>query len=287
MRSAFIATIAALAALALPGPARAACPSDEAVARLAEAQVSGGTAPAYTGLSMADGECARRKLIQLLTARWGAPIGYKAAATGEAVQRNFGLTAPVWGALFADAVSLRDGAEVEIGPALQGVAVESDLLVRVRDEGINTAGRDHVAILRHLDQVIPYIELPRRGVSGQLDGPGLVAINASSRLGVVGAPIPVEATEDFAARLARMTVAFGDGTRELAREQGSALMGHPLNVIPWLVEDMAREGLRLRAGDIVSLGGFAPSVPAQPGRTYTLRYEGLGPAPVAVSVRFR
>ncbi|MBD0273722.1 MAG: fumarylacetoacetate hydrolase, partial [Acetobacteraceae bacterium] len=259
----------------------------EAVARVAEAQLGAASAGAFTGLSMADAECARGKLIALHTARLGPPIGYKAAATGAAAQRNFGLAAPVWGALFADAVGLRDGAEVALGPALSGLGVEADLLVRVRDEGINGAGRDPVAVLRHLDQVIPYIELPKRGVGGALDGPGLVAINASARLGVVGAPIPVEATEGFAARLADMTVVFADDTRELAREPGRALMGHPLNVIPWLVEDLARAGLRLKAGDIVSLGGFAPSIPAQPGRTYTLRYEGLAAEPVSVAVAVR
>ena len=73
--------------------------------------------------------------------------------------------------------------------------VESDLLVRVRDEGINDAGNDHVAILRHLDQVIPFIELPDLVMPpGKLDGPNLLAINVGARLGVSGAPIPVRAT---------------------------------------------------------------------------------------------
>jgi 2-keto-4-pentenoate hydratase len=199
----------------------------------------------------------------------------------------FGLSGPVYGVMFESTVSLRDGAELALAPPVPDVGVEADLLVRVRDEAINEAGRDHVALLRHLDQVIPYIELPRRGVSGTLDGPGLVAVNVAARLGVVGTPIPARAEADFAARLGAMTVVFSDDTRELARAQGSALLGHPLNVIPWLVGDLARSGRRLRAGDIVSLGGFAPSVPAQPGRTYTLRYEGLLEQPVSVSVRVR
>jgi 2-keto-4-pentenoate hydratase len=265
--------------------ARAACLSDEEVARLAEALVAGRPVPAPAGLSMADAECTRDKLVPLLARHWGRPIGYKAGATGAAVQRLFGLSGPVYGVMFESTISLRDGAELTLAPPVPNVGVEADLLVRVRDDGINEAGRDHVAILRHLDQVIPYIEMPRTGVSGALDGPGLVAINVAARLGVVGAPIPVRADADFAGRLGTMVVVFADDTRELARAQGSALLGHPLNVIPWLVGDLARGGQRLRAGDIVSLGGFAPSVPAQSGRTYTLRYEGLLDRPVSVSVR--
>ncbi len=275
-------------ALLPPGlSARAACLSDEEVGRLAEALVSGNPIPAPAGMSMADAECTRDKLVPLLARHWGRPIGYKAGATGAATQRNFGLSGPVYGVMFESTVSLRDGAELALAPPVPNINVEADLLVRVRDEGVNTAGPDHVAILRHLEQVIPFIEMPRGGVSGRLDGPGLVASNVSARLGVVGTPLPARADAEFAARLGGMTVVFGDDTREIARAQGTALLDHPLNVIPWLVGDLARSGKRLQAGDIVSLGGFAPSVPAQAGRTYTLRYEGLAEQPINVSVRIR
>ena len=69
---------------------------------------------------------------------------------------------------------------------------------------------------------------------------------------------------------------------------GSALLGHPLNVLPWLAQDLASRGQRLRAGDLVSLGGFSPALPVEAGRTYVVRYEGLVPGQsVAVSVRAR
>lgn len=275
-----------LAAL-LASPARAACPDDATVARTAAALIAGTPAEPYAELSMADAECARGKLVPLLAREWGRPIGYKAGATGAAVQRLFGLSGPVHGVMFASSTGLEDGAELALTPALAGIGVEADLLVRVRDDGINAAGRDHLAILRHLDQVIPYIELPRVGLAGPVDGPKLVAVNVAARLGVVGRPIPVEASPEFVARLASMTVVMADDTRELARAPGSNLLGHPLNVIPWLVEDLARGGVRLQAGDIVSLGGFAPSVPAAAGRRYTLRYEGLLAEPIAVGFRTR
>lgn len=112
-------------------------------------------------------------------------------------------------------------------------------------------------------------------------------MNVAARLGVVGRPFAPEVSDAFVQRLGAMTVVLSDDTREIARAPGTALLGHPLDVIPWLVEDLARSGLRLRAGDMVSLGGFAPSVPSQPGRRYTLRYEGLAAEPVTVSVRVR
>jgi 2-keto-4-pentenoate hydratase len=271
----------------VPALAQAACPPDAAVAAYAEGLISGRPNEPFTGLSLDDAACARDKLTPLLARAWGAPVGYKAGATGQAVQQRYALPGPVWGVMFERTLSLHDGAEVVLTPEIAGIGVEPDLLVRVRDDGINTAGRDHVEILRHLDQVIPFIELPRGGTTRAPDGPGLVAGNVSARLGVMGAPLPVPATAEFAARLGAMTVTFGDDTKEIAHAQGSALLGHPLNVIPWLVEDLARSGRKLKAGDIVSLGGFAGSVPAQAGRTYTQRYAGMADQPVTVSVRFR
>jgi 2-keto-4-pentenoate hydratase len=283
MRRLLLACVFALPALA----AQAACPPDAAVAAYAEGLISGQKVEPFTGLTMEDAACARDKLIPLLARAWGAPVGYKAGATGQAVQQRYALPGPVWGVMFERTLSLHDGAEVALTPEIAGIGVEADLLVRVRDDGINTAGRDHVEILRHLDQVIPFIELPRGGTTRAPDGPGLVAGNVSARLGVMGAPLPVPATAEFAARLGAMNVFLSDDTQEIAHAQGSALLGHPLNVIPWLVEDLARSGRKLKAGDIVSLGGFAASVPPQAGRTYTVRYAGMADLPVTVSVRFR
>ena len=288
MRPTLRAVALALPVLCAAGSgASAACPPDAAVAAYAEALVSGRPTEPMAGLSLDDAACARDKLVPILARSWGAPAGYKAAATGEGVQKLYGLPGPVWGVVFERTLSLRSGAEVPLSEELRGLAVEADLLVRIKDAGIADAGADHVAILRHLDQVIPLIELPRAGTSRRPDGPGLVAGNSAARLGVLGAAIPVEATAGFAARLGTMSVALADDGREIARAPGTALLGHPLNVLPWLAADLARSGRALKAGDIVSLGGFAPSVPAEAGHRYELRYDGLAEQPITVSVRIR
>src|SRR3712207_8933225 len=84
---------------------------------------------------------------------------------------------------------------------------------------------------------------------------------------VSGEPIPMRADAEFAAGLGTMTVTMTDDTgKELARAPGTALLGHPLNVLPWLAEDLAKRGKKLQACDIVSLGGFSPALPAEAGR---------------------
>jgi 2-keto-4-pentenoate hydratase len=288
-----LAAAAALTMLAAAPPraAQAACPPDEAVEGMARRLMDKQPGEPLAGMTgLPDGQCAQDKLVAILAQRWGRPVGYKVGLTNPTAQQRFGVSHPITGTIFESTLRARDGAEV---PARFGAvpAVEADLLVRVRDEGINQA-RTHAEVLRHIDQVIPFIELPDLVMPpGRLDGPNLLAINVGARLGVVGTPIPVEGDGgDLAQRLGSMTVVMLDDTgKELARAPGTALLGHPLNVLPWLAEDLAKRGRRLRAGEIVSLGGFSPALPVEAGRTYTVRYEGLRPdgQPATVSVRMR
>jgi 2-keto-4-pentenoate hydratase len=84
-----------------------------------------------------------------------------------------------------------------------------------------------------------------------------------------------------------MTVVLRDQDgKELGRAPGAAILGHPLNAVVWLAEDLAKSGGRLRAGDILSLGSFTAPMPPKAGTTVTVTYEGL-PGNPSVSVRFK
>ena len=78
-----------------------------------------------------------------------------------------------------------------------------------------------------------------------------------------------------------------DKGEELLRTKGSALMGNPLNVVLWLVENLRQHGMELRAGDLISLGRMGGFGQPQAGSTITLRYEGLPGGSSDVSVSFR
>jgi len=281
-----IATAALLAAFLAPSAADAACPDEAAVEALSRSILASQPAQPLAGMTgLADGVCAQERLVRALVPQLGRPVGYKVGLTNPAAQQSFGVPHPLTGVIYESTVRLRSGAEVPANFAAVP-RVEADLLVRIRDESINDA-RTPLEVLRALDQVIPFIELPDLVLAQGMNGPNLLAINVGARLGVVGEAIPVEATEAFAARLAAMVVTLHADERELARAPGSALLGHPLLVLPWLAQDLASRGQRLRAGELISLGGFSPALPVEAGRTYVVRYEGLLPQTVSVSVRVR
>ncbi|WP_431271892.1 hypothetical protein [Dankookia sp. P2] len=77
-------------ALLAPFAASAACPDDAALARMAAALTGGQPAEPFPGLSMADAECARDKLVPLLAPAFGPPVGYK---VGLATPRRSSATA--------------------------------------------------------------------------------------------------------------------------------------------------------------------------------------------------
>jgi 2-keto-4-pentenoate hydratase len=272
-------------ALLLATPALAECPPQATMAVRAAKFLAREPLPAMPGLSLADAACAQRHLVAALAPTLGPVVGWKAGLTNEAVQRAFGVSHPVRGALL-ERMLLPDGASV---PAAFGTAprFESDLLLRVGSAAINDATSIE-DVARHIDAVIPFIELPDLVLApGQrFDGGTMLAINVGARLGVAGAPIAF--TPAMADRLAGMTVTLSDDTgRQIASTEGRALMGHPLAVVVWLVADMRAAGERLAPGQVISLGSFSPLTAPEAGRTITATYTGLAAAPVAVRVSFR
>jgi 2-keto-4-pentenoate hydratase len=283
--TAWIRWLAWSAIAACSGAAQAACLGDAEVQALMNAYVARQPALNPEGLSTADGECSRAKLLKRLDASFGAPVGYKAGLTNPAVQKRFNHDAPVWGALYAPML-LKNGAVVDAAFGARPL-FEADLLVRVASAEVNQA-RTPMEVLAAIDQVIPFIELPDLVVQApsKLNGPAIAAINVGARLGVVGTPIAVQRTVAFADALRDMvSVVTADGV-ELDRGKGSDVLEHPLNAVVWLAKDLAREGRAMKAGDLISLGSFSKLLPPKAGMAVSVQYLGLPGDPV-VNLSFK
>jgi 2-keto-4-pentenoate hydratase len=265
--------------------AQAACLSDAEVTRLMASLQVRRQVDTPEGLSAADAACTRAKFNASLEAAHGRPVGYKAGLTNPAVQKRFQATAPVWGALYAPML-LKDGAIVD--PAFGARPLfEADLLVRVSNVRINQA-RNVEDVLQSIDQVIPFIELPDLMVDtpAKINGNVLAAVNVGARYGVVGTPIPVQRTAEFSQALRDMQVVVSGNGAELDRGRGSDVLEHPLNAVVWLAQALQADGVKLKVGDVLSLGSFSKLMPPKPGLAVQVRYNGL-PGNPAVQVQFR
>jgi 2-keto-4-pentenoate hydratase len=280
----------AVTTVILPTTALANCMSDAQVQDLFNNYIAKTPATNPEGLSEADGDCSRTKLNALMAQRGMTLVGYKAGLTNPAVQKRFNYDKPVWGKLY-DNMLLKDGAEVDAAFGARPL-FEADMLVRVKSDAINSATTP-MEVLLAIDQIIPFIELPDLVVQAppKLNGPAINAINVGARLGVVGQPIAVPTTraERYAMleALRDMTVVLADGNgATLGQGKGGDILEHPLNAVVWLAKALAKEGLKMKPGELISLGSFSPLLQPKAGMKVSVTYNGLpGAKPVQVSFK--
>ena len=58
--------------------------------------------------------------------------------------------------------------------------------------------------------------------------------------------------------------------------KGSAVLGHPLNVVAWLADELPRFGRQLQAGDYITTGVCTDVFEAAAGQTVTADFGPLG-----------
>ena len=122
--------------------------------------------------------------------------------------------------------------------------VEADLIAVIGDAGINQA-RTPAEVLAHLSALRPFIELADLALppDQKPTAESIAAVNVGARLGVLGEPIAID--PGIVERLATMKVSLADGTgKVLAEAPGAAILGHPLNAVIWLAQDLAHGARR-------------------------------------------
>jgi 2-keto-4-pentenoate hydratase len=238
-------------------------------------------------LTVKQAETIQEKLVQLLIPSQGQIIGYKAGLTNQKIQEKFKVSQPVLGRILKQMI-LPSGATLP--PNFAAIPrLEGDLIVRVKSERINQA-KTPQEILKNLDAVIPFLELPDLVYNKdlELDGAMIVAVNVGARLGIIGTPIPLQSTEKWQDKLNNIQVIIVDQSgQELAQGNSQALLGDPLKVVLWIKDQLQSQGKSLKKGDLLSLGSITPLIPIKPGTTIYGQYLGLNPdKKLEISVNF-
>ena len=83
-------------------------------------------------------------------------------------------------------------------------------------------------------------------------------------------------TKEFLNGLANIKTIFKnkDGTI-IQEEMSSNLMGNPINVLKWLINDFNEKGKILKANDRISLGSIGKLYPLKANETYIYTFDGL------------
>lgn len=268
-------------------PLHAALPSSKAIDEFAADYLAVREARGFKRqLSMREALAVQQSFVRKLQPTLGKPVGYKVGLVSREMQQRFGVEAPVRGVLLEKMI-LQNDAVIPTNFAVRPL-LEADLVVVVKDKDINDA-QSIIEVAEHISDVVAFIELPDAFIPTNPPPTGalLTAGNVGARLGVMGRRLPVKSTAEFVQSLARMQVTITDSTGAvLGRESGSAILDHPLNAVLWLMEELRESGVKLRPGDLISLGSIK-AMPAPRGKSVTVRYDGLPGGPMDVTVGFQ
>jgi 2-keto-4-pentenoate hydratase len=206
-------------------------------------------------------------------------IGWKVGLTAKAVQRQFGVYQPDFGALFAD-FSVGDEEEVPIANLIQP-RVEAEVAF-VLGEDLPDSPITPIDILHATEFVLPAIEIvDSRVANWDISIIDTVADNASSAMFVVG-PKPTHLT-DHQVDLRRIRMEMTGNGEKVSEGTGAACLGHPVNAVVWLANTLSAVGQPLQAGDFIMSGALGPMVSVKPGTTYEATIELLGTVRAAFS----
>lgn len=203
--------------------------------------------------------------------------GYSLVGTSELALRSLGLRRPIYTPLPHHVIH-PDGWHLHLPEGMIGAQCElAFTLGRAFPEGGEPIDRLSASIAILACQ--PTIGL--LGRRARADGPGeLLAIaDFALHVATICGPIAEGADTDTLDRSV-MTASI-DGDTVVTASAGS-ILGHPVEAIVWLAQQLLRENRQLTAGDVVVTGSCAPFLQVLPGQELTVEFEGIG----AVSCRF-
>jgi 2-keto-4-pentenoate hydratase len=218
-----------------------------------------------------------RVVAALVAQAGGRCIGYKVACTNEIAQAALQIDRPVFGRLMSQSTS-SSGTTLAADQFTHRV-IEAEFSFRVGDDVKPVdGGHTHATIAEHIEALIPSIEIvDYRFESWAVGALRIVADNAIHGWWLHGEPVADWRGNDLGASAVSVTQ---DGDL-VTTGSGAAVLGHPLNVMAWLADELPRFGLRLRRGDVVTTGVATDVFEAGAGHSCVANFGPFGKVTVA------
>jgi 2-keto-4-pentenoate hydratase len=224
-----------------------------------------------------------------LEARSGRPLfGWKIAATSTAGQAHINVDGPLAGRLLREK-AFESGATLPFGANHMRVA-EAEFAFRMGRALPPRAGAYAVdEVLDAVGGLHPAIEIPdsRFDDFTIVGAPQLIADNACAHLFVLGPEAPSSWREvDLIDHVVVGTVerpVTGRGDTVTREGRGANVLGDPRVALTWLVNELSRLGLTLKAGEVVTTGTCLTPLPIAPGDAMSADFGLLGRVSVRIA----
>lgn len=204
-----------------------------------------------------------------LRAATEAIAGWKLGVTSRAKQAQVGVSSPIYGFLPA-AGALDPGEPLNTTDLIQPRCEPEIAFILERDlPGPHVTAADVLAATSGVAVGIEVLDSRFHDYSFTMAD--VIADNTSASRFVTGAPTPPTGID-----LRLVGVVLEHNGKVVATASGAASLGHPAAAVAWLARQLAAEGERLRAGQVVLSGGLTAAVPVAPGDVVTATIDRLG-----------
>ena len=199
--------------------------------------------------------------------------GYKISLTSKETQQLFQSETPLFGALTTSALS--DGI-IDLD-SMSSPLIEIELIFIAKED---LSAADNVHALLEKTQVAPGIEVPDSRFDDWFPKISLGQVIADSAVAgkiISGTPLD-NITYDQLEKLPGKLTLNGE---EIAANDSSEVLDHPINAIKWLVNELAGHGLAVKKGMSISSGTFILPKTLEKG-LYEASYGELGSVTLTV-----
>lgn len=215
----------------------------------------------------------------LLEARSAKPLfGWKIAATSTAGQQHIGVDGPLAGRLLAEQVRA-DGATISLNGNRMRVA-ECEFAFRMAHELAPRAQAYSVGqVMAAVASLHPAIEIPdsRYRAFETVGAAQLIADNACTHLVIIGAKTSCNWQPlDLAKHAVTATVERAQATPAHHHGIGANVLGDPRIALTWLVNELSRIGVPLRAGATVITGTCMTPIKVTAGDSLRVSFGPIG-----------
>jgi 2-keto-4-pentenoate hydratase len=221
----------------------------------------------------AEGYRIQDALHGLLTADFGARVGYKIGCTSAVMQQYLDIPHPCGGGVFAKGVH-QSGVALRAGDFVR-VGVECEIGVRLARDLLPTEAPFTAEwVAEAIEAYFPAIEIvDDRYVKWEtLGAPTLVADDFFAAGCVLGKSVARSAAPDLPGVVGRAVI----NDVEAGRGTGADVLGHPHNALAWLANHLAAGAKGLRAGEIVLTGSLVKTMWLKAGDKVVMELDGLG-----------
>jgi 2-keto-4-pentenoate hydratase len=224
--------------------------------------------------ALTDGYAIQAAVIDARAADGATPIGYKIGATNAGARDLLGLPDMFWGVLLSTMTT--DAPSSFTGEDLYIRVIEPEIALRFGSDLDGAKGTVSEAdVIAAVDAVLPAIEIvdtPFGAGWTRAGGASLIADDGAHGAWIKGAA--AEGGKDL--DLMGLAVTLTAGGETVREGKGGNVEGGPFAATAWLVNEIAKYGKSIKAGDYVTTGSTTPPYPAKPNETVVADFGALG-----------